>query len=294
MKLIYIIITHGDPSLTLRLIDRLDSSENRFLVHVDKKTKDDIFLRYQQALDNRPNVVLIPRIPVYWGDFSIIQVEFSAMRFIQDSAFEYDYVILLSGAHYPIKKKEAINEYFQKNKGNIFLEYRTLPTDSTHPWAIEKGGMARILYWHMMRFYWVDARLHYVLNKLGLDWILKRKYEFDLKLYGHSQWWCLDKQAVDYILEFVNKNKEFISFFKYSKVPDEMLLQTILLNSPHGPRVINDNLVYLKWPARVGVKSPCILSRDDIPALAQTEKLFARKFDFKADPALFDQIDRVI
>ena len=297
MKLIYIIITHGDPVVLLRLISKLDAPESRFLIHVDKKTKADVFLQYEQVLNSKPNVIFLPRIPVYWGDFSIMQAEFNAMAFIREKGFEYDYAILLSGAHYPIKKKESITEYFQKNMGKIFLEYRALPTDSTHPWTIEEGGLGRVLYWHITRYFWLEKmifwRLRPILKRFGLDGLLKRKYKFDLKLYGHSQWWCLDKVAVDYILDFVDKNNDFISFFKFTHVPDEMLIQTILLNSPHKDRIINDNLVYVKWPLKVGMKSPCILSRNDISLLVQSEKLFARKFDYNSDQGLFDEIDNI-
>jgi len=298
MKLIYIIIAHGEPSLALRMIDKLDGPENRFLIHVDKKTKQDIFLRYKQALENRPNVVFIPRIPVYWGDFSIMQVEFNAMALIRRNGYEYDFAILLSGAHYPIKTKEKISEYFQNKKGSIFLEYRALPTDSSHTWSIEDGGMRRILYWHITRHLWLETFIYRfifpVLKKLMLESLLKRKYKLGLKPYGHSQWWCLDKAAIDYILDFADKNKEIISFFKHSHVPDEMMIQIILLNSPHKDRVINDNLVHIKWPAQAGSKSPCILSCNDISTLVRSDKLFARKFDQKADPGLFDEIDRKI
>jgi len=297
MKIIYIIITHGEPSHFFRLIEKLDGPDNRFIVHVDQKTKDDIFLRYKQVLNNRSNIMFIPRIPVYWGDFSIIEVEFNAMTFIRENGFEYDYAILISGAHYPIKSKEAINEYLCKNKGSLFLEHNALPTGPTHPWTVEEGGMNRILYWHFMQHplleYLIFWRLLPILKRLRLNGFLKRKYKFDLKLFGGSQWWCLDKAAIDYILNFVEKNKELISFFKFSKIPDEMLIQIILMNSPHKDRIINENLVYLRWPSRIGEPSPCLVSLDELSTLAQSNKLFARKFDDTSDQRLFDEIDRV-
>jgi len=297
MKLIYIIIAHGDPSLLVRLIDKLDSPESRFLIHVDKKTSKDVFIQYKHAFTTKANVIFLPRIRVYWGDFSIVQVEFNAMEFVRKNDFDYDYAILLSGSHYPIKRKETIDQFFQNNKGSIFLEHRSLPTDFSHPWALEEGGMGRVLYWHFTRYFWLEKMIFWhfrlFLEKNGLGMLLKRKYEFDLKLYGHSQWWCLDKAAIEYVSDFVNKNPKFINFFKFTHIPDEMLIQTILMNSGHKDRIINDNLTFVRWPTQVGIKSPCVLSRDDLKNLMQSHKLFARKFDYHGGQALLDGIDRV-
>ncbi len=293
MKFIYIIIAHEEPALVSRMVQRLDGPESRFLIHVDKKTKPDIFRRYQEAFKGKTNVELLARMEVYWGDFSIVQVELNAMAFIREKNFDFDYVLLLSGTHYPIKSKQAIQEYFEKNKGHLFLEYWKLPT-SMHHWDMEEGGMGRLCYWHLMRLpflehlmYW---RLRPFLKKIGLNGIIQRRYVFDLQPYGGWQWWCLDKEAVEYILEFVSTHQKFVSFFRFTLVPDETFIHTVLLNSSQKDRIINDNLVYSRWPSEK-FPHPCPLSRQELGLMAGSEKLFARKLDYAADPGFFDAID---
>ena len=51
----------------------------------------------------------------------------------------------------------------------------------------------------------------------------------------------------------------------------------------------NDDLRYLDWSRE---PAPAVLTRDDLPALLGSGKLFARKFDPTVDSEVLDALDR--
>jgi hypothetical protein len=101
--------------------------------------------------------------------------------------------------------------------------------------------------------------------------------------------WTISYDCAGYILAFTKKNQRFIDFFKLCHIPDEMFFHTIIMNSPYKPKVFNDNLRYVDWAE--AKPNPKILTRDDLPKLLASEKLFARKFDTSVDTEVQDLID---
>lgn len=91
----------------------------------------------------------------------------------------------------------------------------------------------------------------------------------------------------------MNANPNFVNFFKYVDVPDEIFFQTIVMNSPYAQCVVNDNMRYIDWKDW-DAGSPAVLGREDLGKLAASPKLFARKFDESVDPEVLELIDEKI
>jgi hypothetical protein len=89
----------------------------------------------------------------------------------------------------------------------------------------------------------------------------------------------------------VSKQAEFVRFFKYVDVPDELFFQTVIMNSPLCGSVVNDNLRYIDWKDP-NAASPAILTTSDLESLTRSSKLFARKFDTTVDGDVLDLIDQ--
>ena len=71
-------------------------------------------------------------------------------------------------------------------------------------------------------------------------------------------------------------------------MPDEAFFQTILSGS--GLSFVNDDGRYAKW-GHAGAQSPEILRSADIPAIVESGKYFARKFDIGVDSGALDLLD---
>jgi hypothetical protein len=76
LKLLYGILTHGDPSSTIRLIETLNGENTMFVVHVDGKEESDE--SYHTLVDyamEKDYLHILPsefRVRVNWGGFSMV------------------------------------------------------------------------------------------------------------------------------------------------------------------------------------------------------------------------------
>ena len=116
----------------------------------------------------------------------------------------------------------------------------------------------------------------------------RRKLPSDLKLFGGSAYWCLSRDCIEYMNNFVQQNAALVNFYKHVKIPEEIFFQTVLLNSPLKNQLVNDDLRYIVWS---GTRHPAILHKEDLKEFINTNKLFARKFDVTIDPDVLDMID---
>lgn len=299
MKYAYIILAHKSPNQLSRLINRLTNttSEVDFYIHIDKKSAIQPF---KKILENQKSIYWLKQRNSKWGSFNLVQVVLDALTLQQKLQKKYIHTLLLSGQDYPIKSIKFLENFLEKNKEKSFIEFQKLPVTN-----LKDGGLDRFSKWH---FYFGNHKItfplydkHYglkdrIISKF-LSLFLSQHRQFNQKysLYYGSQWWILNQNTVDYILEFINKNSWYIDYFKYVWISDEHFFQTILLNHSNynfKECLVNDNMRYIEWgkPGRM----PAVLTMDDYHLIDLSEKLFARKFDQETDIQIIDAIDQSI
>ncbi len=282
MKIIYIISAYKYPEQLIRLILRLNTEKNHFFVHIDKKTSAEIYNQISERLSPFPNVVFLERHKCYWGDFGHVSATIKGIKEIYNKKLYFDYVILLTGQDYPIKSNSQIENFLKETEKKSFIKHFQIPCEYWY-----KGGFDRIERWHF-RFF--NKPLAFP-NKY-LEFPVKRQFPKGFKPFGGFSYWCLSRECVEYIQNFLNQNREFLDFFKYVLIPDEIFFQTILLNSPLKENIINDDLRYIKWRPRT--PNPLILGKNDFEEMIKSSNLFARKFDLTQDADVLDMIDQKI
>jgi len=280
LRLAYLIRAHHAPELLARLVRRLDGPNVRFYVHVNARTEEKVFREMVAALDGIPNVWWLPRLKCYYGGFSLVRATLLAIREIGGAETPFDYGILLSGQDYPLRRPEEIEAFLRGQDGRSFLASYRLPSDN---WREERGGLDRYERW------WSE-RLAYRTRLLPLPLPGRRRLPLGLEPYGGSAFWCLSREALAYVHRFVQEHPELVEFFEHTKIPDELFFQTILMNSPLAPTIVNDDLRYVDWSG--GGVHPATLRAEDFERLRRSGKLFARKFDAEADAAILDLLDR--
>ncbi|MBW5378864.1 glycosyl transferase, partial [Brachyspira pilosicoli] len=104
-------------------------------------------------------------------------------------------------------------------------------------------------------------------------------------------WWNLTNNAIKYILEYIEKNPNFLKRFNYTWCGDEMFFQSILLNSEFKNDCINDNLRYIDWSEKKG-SSPKTFNINDYNIIKENinNNLFARKFDENFDNDIINKL----
>lgn len=254
MRIAYIISAYKLPGQLIRLVARLQGPGRSFHIHVDENAPAEVFERIVKGLALHDNVRFLSRHACPWGDFGHVRATLKGLAAGDDSGFDPDYVVLLTGQDYPIKANRFIDDYLARRAGRSFMNYRPLPVE-----GLEQGGYERLP---------------------------GRDVPYGLPVYFGSGYWCLHRDAVRYIVEFLRTHPTFVPFFEQVRVPDEMFFQTILLNSPLRDTIVNDDLRFIKWPG------PAVLTEADWDGIRTSPDLFARKLDGEVDARIMDLIDR--
>lgn len=278
MKQAVLIMVHKNVEQLNHLINYFNDQVNIY-VHVDKKSKNLL-----PKIVNKKNVTAISEYSINWGGFNNVKASLLlseiALKVEENSSFH-----LISGEDYPC----ALNcESFLHitNVNSNYLDFFSLPYVN---WS-NNGGLDRVNKYHLNDK--LDARnkedlflLHnFVKGQIYSDVLLPRKdftTEFELELFGGSNWWSLSRQLLQYVIEFTKKNKKIYHRFEYTFCSDEIYYQTILLNSPFAKEIINDNMRYIDWHPRNGGSIPCYLDDSDFISLTKKNYLFARKFSLE-------------
>ncbi len=303
MRIAYLILAHADPPQLQRLVNAANGEHAFFFIHVDKKQD----IKEFSQIERGGNIQFSERrTKVNWGGFGMVHATLTLMRQALDSGTIFDYFVLMSGLDYPIKSNQFIAEYLAKHRGREFIKYINLLEA-----AFLEYKATRIRF-HDHELMDLGGRvLRRVARLMGLGKIpalsLERRYlEGFIPHYG-SQWWALTQDCVKYILRFVDENREFVNFHRFTDVPDQMFFHTIIMNSDfakrtnrraeyvywvgmnHPVKEAGDTIKYVDWSLDRAL--PAILERD-FEALKRSECLFARKFTTARSLKLIEQIDR--
>ncbi len=139
VKLLYILLAHDHPELVFRLMGTLSNNGSdetvTFIVHVDKDSESVLqFLlkRLSSHFQNETAIHFISteeRERVSWGGFSIVNATLKCLHFAMDHNISFDYVINLSGRHYPLKSNSFIKESFKQHiySKTVFMEIASTP-----------------------------------------------------------------------------------------------------------------------------------------------------------------------
>ncbi len=288
MEKAYIILAHKNPDQLYRLIEKLDDQSSSFFIHIDKKVPLASF-KNLTGLGNK--IALVDRVNTSWAGWSLVQATINGLRAVEEANRHFDRIILMSGQDYPIKSNYFINKYFTNTPYRIFMEHYPLPNYTK--WK-KSGGMYRInKYFFGMNGYQrlASKAVNFLANIFPF---MRRKVPPDTTIYAGSQWWTIDMNALQYILEFIRKNPAHLSFYKFSFAPDEIFFQTILLNSANEKitgSILNNHKRFMNWN-NPSISHPEILLKNDFTAVIKSDALFARKFDVSEDSEILEMIDK--
>jgi Core-2/I-Branching enzyme len=281
-SLAYLILCHKNPRQVIRLIERLREDDTVFVIHVDKRSNEEVYTELREYASKTSHVYFAERHRCYWGNFGIVRATISCIQAAIRLDLPFDYAFLLSGQDYPIKANAEIRSFLSRHQGAEFIESFRLETPNR--WSNTGGygqAMNRIQYWT------VYVRSHCFQIRL------KRRFPRGWTPYGGSQWWCLSKDCISYLGEAVRKNKSIVRYFKWVFVPDESFFQTLLSNSPFHKKIISADLRYVDW-INPNPNYPRTLELVDLAKLKAASKIFARKVEKGRSDGLLDQLDRYL
>lgn len=292
MKIAYLVFAYRNPELLRREIEALSTPDSFFYIHIDKKSNVNDFSGIRGS-----NIFFLEnRVCVYWAEFSGVLAILALIDRALKSPQVCDYLVLLSGSEYPLRSKNYIHNFFQKNSGQEFMDLIAMPNNAAgKPLS------------HINTFR-VQSRHPYlrlvvrILSKMGIVRRDYRKYLGGLAPYGGHTWWALTREACQYIVDFAAQNPQIRSFFENVPQPEEMFFHTILGNSKFKARV-RRNLLFEDWSA--GGCRPEMINNEHVARFEAEDKvqisdvwgsgevLFARKYGDE-NLKVVDRIDAMI
>jgi hypothetical protein len=300
----FVLLTHNEPAQALRLARRLARSFERAPIacHHDFS---------QTPLDVRqfpPHVQFVrPHVRTHWGDFSLVDATLAALRLLYDAGNGPDWVVLLSGADYPLHSAARVLHDLERAGAHAYMRRRivdpfNLGKDHGPPgplgYDVGEGPINarrcfRRYYRQMLRISlpWPGGRMRTFQVRTARRWLVTRlaPYNERFRCYAGPQWFTLGRAAAEYVLQWHDRNPWFADYLRIRIVPDESYFQTILANAPQF-RVSNENYRYIDW--RSGSRNPRTLGAEDLSAMLDSPAHFARKF--APDDPVLDRLDELL
>ena len=303
IKKVYLIQAHQYPEQLFRLINKLNDSNSCFYIHIDLKSNIDAF----KNLIKGENIVFIKeRVDCIWGDFSQVKATLNTIKeaFTQNNHDKTTRFILLSGQDYPIKAMSGINNFFDNNIHENFLNIEA--TDGKNRRYFNNYIAFKVNHSNKRHDFTLVSWFHYknvikgvvnrklAFSKLKLLFV-KKKIPLGLTLYRGSNWWSLNGESLKEIIDFYANNIVVLEqFFESTLCPDEIFFQTLIMKLKKNEKNILPTLTYDNWKKK-GVVHPVTFTIDDLDELLNQpeNKLFARKFDMKLDSVILDELDKI-
>jgi hypothetical protein len=283
VRLAHILLVHKHPEQVNAFVRQLAGDGNADVyIHVDAKCEDAMV----RAIHAGGCVSLLEeRVPVAWGDFSVIEATLRLLRAVRASGKTYDFITLNSGQDLLIR--HGLREHLAANRDRVFLSAKRIePADpENNAWKIRWPRVTRNLY---------DSPFHpYRLLRAALV----RCYRWNLNLrpnplalpegwsfYRDAQWFCVPGGVADYILDYLDQHPDYCRLFQDALAPDEFFFTTLIMNSPYAAQVTGAHLTHLNFGKSLRDKNhPVVATMDDIPSMEDSGRFFARKFDQSLD-----------
>ncbi|GGB70123.1 hypothetical protein N798_15585 [Knoellia flava TL1] len=279
----FLVAGHENHVVLQRLISLLDDERNDLYVHVNKRAKGFDPDRLQQVC-RRSRLVIMPRMSVYWGDYSQITSMLRMMR-RADANGPYAYVHLLSDSDLPLKSNDEMHAFFMMHQGREFVAFNELSTFG-RTWVA--------LRYPLNRFYRAPnpvvraAYLRYrnawvrIQSAAGRDWASQQ----DVQVKYGSDWASITGDLAHHV---ISQEPLIRRVLGRAFIPTEFYLQTVVWNSAFRDRVFDhvnpyrSNVRLVDFARGGGDGSPLTWRYEHLSELVSSDRMFARKFDAGTD-----------
>ena len=302
MKIAYLISVYKDPEQLNRMIKALYREDTYFFIHIDAKTDIKDFSHFFDSPLQKGRIKFTNRrFYVQWGGWNQVNYQKELLESCIISGVNFDRVFILTGQDYPLFSNSRIEEELGRQPKKEYIKGLNLSVITS-----QKEVLDRIVLYHYCR----DLRIPYKYKKIfsfGCRIIMKllpiRKKSYIMidgqryDVYMSSSYMCLTYDCAKYVYEEMCVNKHLMKYFRWSFVPEEMVIPTIIFNSRFKEQAITVNGIYrgLKNLSSVTYfnydKTIHVFTMDDYKELKESNMMFARKMQTGISDSLMNIID---
>lgn len=273
-QIAYILLCHKDPAAIAAQVNQLTAGGDYVAVHFDARAGDKAFQAIKSALDGNENVAFAERIKCGWGEWSLVQATLNAVRAAEAAFPRATHFYMVSGDCMPIKSAEYIHDFLDNHEIDFIESFDYFNSD----WI--KTGMReeRLIYRHYLNER-NHKKLFYAALELQKRLGLKREIPKGLDIMVGSQWWCLRRQTIERILDFLKTRRDVVRFFRTTWIPDETFFQTLVRHLVPHAEIDPRTLTFLMF-SDYGM--PVTFYNDQYDLLVAQDFMFARKISPEA------------
>ncbi len=269
-KIAYILLTHKDPDGIIAQAERLSAGGDYVAIHFDARASQADFDRIHTTLKSNTNVVFTKtRVKCGWGEWSLVEASLLAVQAAVDTFPRATHFYMLSGDCMPIKSAEYAHAFLDRDDVDYIESVDFFNSD----WIKTGIKEERLIYRHIFNertnkewFY----RSMTLQRKLGLT----RKVPADIQMQIGSQWWCLRRRTIEWILDFTRDRRDVMRFFRTTWIPDETFFQTLVRHLVPEHEIRTRTLTFLMF---TDYGMPVTFYNDHYDLLLSQDYLFARK-----------------
>lgn len=284
-KIAFLIAAHGDPTVLKRLVYALDYEKFDIYIHIDKKSDISAFGFDSYSLKHSRLTVLDDRVKVYWAGISQVDALLKMCKAAKDVGGYIRYVTL-SGNDYPLKSNWEIYETLKAPDKEFIMGNKEEAKWKYTDYFFKSLGVFGKVLTRVLRL------LHVKRKPLKVD-------GKDVDIYFAPSWYGLSAECIDYTLNQLERHGEYMKYFRHVFAPDELLVPTIVFNSPKfKERTLRSDFPagthYNEKPALHYINYEPVVQvfkAEDYPKLMSSGKLFTRKVRSGVSDSLMDMID---
>ena len=274
-RIAFILLCHKDPEAIIDQARRLTRAGDYISIHFDASGGKETFEAIQKGLANNPNVTFATkRIKCGWGEWSLVQATLYALEAAERDFPRATHFYMLSGDCMSIKTAEYMHDYLDREDVDFIESFDFFESD----WIKTGIKEERLIYRH-----WFNERnnkwLFYESLKLQQRLGLRREIPEDLQIMIGSQWWCLRRRTVEWILDFTRQRKDVMRFFRTTWIPDETFFQTVVRHLVPEKEIRTRTQTFLMF---TDYGMPVVFYNDHYDLLLSQDYLFARKISPEA------------
>ncbi|QBF33159.1 DUF5928 domain-containing protein [Thalassococcus sp. S3] len=275
-RIAYILLCHKDPDAVILQAQRLTAAGDYMSIHFDARAPADAFQRIKSALDDNPRVAFAhTRIKCGWGAWSLVQASLYAIESAVDAFPRATHFYMLSGDCMAIKTAEYAHRFLDENDADFIESFDYFDSD----WIKTGWKEERLIYRHFFNER-TQPKLFYAAFNLQEKLGLTRNIPADIQVQIGSQWWCLRRRTIEWILDFTRRRRDVMRFFRTTWIPDETFFQTLVRHVVPGHEIRNRTLTFLMF-SDYGM--PVAFYNDHYDMLLTQDFLFARKISPEAE-----------
>jgi hypothetical protein len=269
-RIAYILLCHKDPDAIIKQAQRLTAVGDYMSIHFDARANPSDFARIQDALRDNPHVTFArKRIKCGWGEWSLVQATLHAIEAAVDTFPKATHFYMLSGDCMAIKTAEYAHDFLDRHDKDYIESFDFFESD----WIKTGIKKERLIYRHFFNER-QNKKLFYASFHLQQRLGLERKIPEDIQVQIGSQWWCLRRRTIEWILDFIRQRPDVMRFFRTTWIPDETFFQTLVRHLVPEAEIECRTLTFLMF-SDYGM--PVTFYNDHFDLLLTQDFLFARK-----------------